>query len=450
MCRLTRHGWCGMVDSLFALGGLPAPVAAVAIPPVPDGGADGEFARFLLPSADVIPLDLPPPDPPVVNLAAPELVALPVVFPAFAPPQAAVFAPVQSGIPSDGAQTLPPSDMAKAGPALTGPQAGCDACLPDTSAPAEMDAPVVGGPALVSLPANGLASVDVPAPRDVAPPAPLLADRQPVPDGPTGRAKADAPPRPADVAQTLPAIPAPSPVPAGAVPEIAATVPETGSVPAESPHAVALDADATPPVSLPPVSLPPVSAEPLFPVASPSQPVGATTAIVVQPVPRQPAAGDLPPPDIGPIPLSHVVAVNTASDAGPAPSPVALADLPVALVTQAQDVRMAEILLHPAELGRMRFELAGDGADLHLTLCAEQPATLDMLRRHAAELAAEFRTAGFVQVSIGFGQWAQGGGRGGQPAPQPVAALPAPAAGLATAPVTLLRPVWQKGLNLRL
>lgn len=421
-------------------------MAAVAIPPVAAGEADGEFALFLLPSADVIPLDLPRPDPSVPNLAAPEPVALPVVFPAVSLPQTAAFAPLRYSVPPDAAQTMPPPEMAEAQPALTGPQAGCDACMPDIpAAPAATDAPSMGGPAPVPLPVNSPASADVAAPRDAAPPAPLLADRQPVPDDPTGGATAVALPRSADVAQALPTIPAPSRMSVGAVPATAAALPETGSVPTESSLAAARDADATPPVSLPPVS-----AEPVFPVASPSHPAGTAFATVVQPLPRQPVAGVLPPADIAPLPLSHLVAVNTASDAGPAPPPVALADLPVALVTQAQDVRMAEILLHPVELGRMRFELAGDGADLHLTLCAEQPATLDMLRRHAVELAAEFRTAGFVQVSIGFGQWAQGGGRGGQPAPQPVAALPAPASGLATAPVTLMRPVWQKGLNLRL
>jgi hypothetical protein len=148
-----------------------------------------------------------------------------------------------------------------------------------------------------------------------------------------------------------------------------------------------------------------------------------------------------------------------------APDAVPLADLPALLVARAGTVGTAEILLSPAELGPIRFEISGDANDLHLTLSAEQDGTADLLRRHAAELVAEFRQAGFAQVSVGFGLWSQGGGRGGQSPPQlataPVSAIASPpASGIATGPAAIAtalapalqasRPSWRKSLNLRL
>ncbi|PYE84565.1 flagellar hook-length control protein FliK [Pseudoroseicyclus aestuarii] len=62
-----------------------------------------------------------------------------------------------------------------------------------------------------------------------------------------------------------------------------------------------------------------------------------------------------------------------------------------------------EIALDPEELGRVRMSLVTTGDSLTLVMQAERPETADLMRRHAAELAAELRDLGFGQVDLSFG-----------------------------------------------
>ncbi|MEO7382987.1 MAG: flagellar hook-length control protein FliK [Paracoccaceae bacterium] len=66
-----------------------------------------------------------------------------------------------------------------------------------------------------------------------------------------------------------------------------------------------------------------------------------------------------------------------------------------------------ELTLDPIELGRVRFALITAGHQLQVTLSVERPETLDLLRRHADDLRAEFRAAGFDAASLSFGHWGQ-------------------------------------------
>ena len=116
-----------------------------------------------------------------------------------------------------------------------------------------------------------------------------------------------------------------------------------------------------------------------------------------------------------------------------------------------------ELLLHPADLGRIRFALAGSGDQLTITVAADNPGTLQLLKSHAADLRAELAREGFGQASLSF----TGPGSGGTqshtgreqpaspvPVPDPTPADPTPIAPLQT-PAPMAPPAGG-GLDLRL
>jgi hypothetical protein len=71
-----------------------------------------------------------------------------------------------------------------------------------------------------------------------------------------------------------------------------------------------------------------------------------------------------------------------------------------------------DVALHPEELGRVRLSFSPAEAGLTVTIQADRPETLDLLRRHADLLGNDLRQQGFGTISFEFG--AQGGrdGRG--------------------------------------
>ncbi|MEZ5888268.1 MAG: flagellar hook-length control protein FliK, partial [Paracoccaceae bacterium] len=69
-----------------------------------------------------------------------------------------------------------------------------------------------------------------------------------------------------------------------------------------------------------------------------------------------------------------------------------------------------EVTLSPEELGRVRMVLQGGETGLTLTLTAERPETLDLMRRHIDQLAQDFRDLGYRNLAFSF---ANEGGRQG-------------------------------------
>ena len=66
--------------------------------------------------------------------------------------------------------------------------------------------------------------------------------------------------------------------------------------------------------------------------------------------------------------------------------------------------RPMELVLNPAELGRVRISMqAGDGA-MTVHVLAERPETLDLMRRHIDLLAQEFHDIGYGSADFAFGQ----------------------------------------------
>lgn len=111
--------------------------------------------------------------------------------------------------------------------------------------------------------------------------------------------------------------------------------------------------------------------------------------------------------------------------------------------------KAVELLLAPEELGKLRFVIQHDGASVKISLTAERPETLDLLRRHADQLVQEFRQSGYSGATIDFGNWSRQGQQG-QPA-QPILTEDDQMAVLPDIPpaATLPAPGMQ-GLNLRL
>ncbi|MEO1331526.1 MAG: flagellar hook-length control protein FliK [Pseudomonadota bacterium] len=107
-----------------------------------------------------------------------------------------------------------------------------------------------------------------------------------------------------------------------------------------------------------------------------------------------------------------------AANAAPAvlASAQAAAQVSVAIAAQREN-GVIELRLDPPELGRVRLELRFDGADtVSVTLQAERPETLDLLRRQADQLGRELIAAGLSLDGLDFGDAAGFGAEDGRSA----------------------------------
>ena len=66
--------------------------------------------------------------------------------------------------------------------------------------------------------------------------------------------------------------------------------------------------------------------------------------------------------------------------------------------------RPIDLTLNPEELGRIRLSFNTENGVLSVSVTAERPETLDLMRRHIETLAQELRNIGYRDVNIGFGQ----------------------------------------------
>ncbi|MZQ90293.1 hypothetical protein GVY41_14500 [Frigidibacter albus] len=120
-----------------------------------------------------------------------------------------------------------------------------------------------------------------------------------------------------------------------------------------------------------------------------------------------------------------------------------------AAVTRFPD-RPVELTLSPEELGRVRLTLSTSEAGLVLSVTAERPETLDLMRRNIDQLARDFRELGFTDLSFSFTQQDR------RPQTDPQAILPpgpapsGPAAAAAPVPPAPHRPAANGGLDLRI
>lgn len=110
--------------------------------------------------------------------------------------------------------------------------------------------------------------------------------------------------------------------------------------------------------------------------------------------------------------------------------------------------RQVEITLNPEELGRVRMALQTTETGVIVTIAAERTETLDLMRRHIDQLAAELRQLGYFSIGFAFSE------RGSRDTAKPKSRTepPAETAPLLPEPTTLptrsgISPV---GLDLRL
>ena len=121
--------------------------------------------------------------------------------------------------------------------------------------------------------------------------------------------------------------------------------------------------------------------------------------------------GSLPQPPL----IQHAEPVGPMFSTGPAPGAHGSRGLPKGLATtliraaSRPDEAQVELTLDPVELGKLRFSMAQTGDQMQVTLSAQRPETLDLLRRHAEDLRQEFRDAGFAGSAFTFSQWRQQG-----------------------------------------
>jgi len=139
--------------------------------------------------------------------------------------------------------------------------------------------------------------------------------------------------------------------------------------------------------------------------------------------------------------------VQQASAAGPHAGAVIRQVMDV--IVQARDGQM-ELRLNPEELGRVRlhFQPSEQGAMI-LTISAERPETLDLLRRNIDQLGRELAAMGYDNTSFNFGENRRGTGQSvADSHADTVETSPGPAADMPAGDTPISRP--QDGLDLRL
>ncbi|MFA7432393.1 MAG: flagellar hook-length control protein FliK [Gemmobacter sp.] len=180
------------------------------------------------------------------------------------------------------------------------------------------------------------------------------------------------------------------------------------------------------------------SPSPLRPEGQAAPP--AAMAEGAPPVDADPAPAALPPP---------VGAAAVPPRFAPVPSPPQPPPLPLRVIADAALTatgRTLELRLWPEELGVLRMTLTPEGDSIRVAILADRAETFDLLRRHGADLVAEFRALGFGGVRFSFGH---GGGQEGRGRPDDNGAGPEPVEGVPV-PGATMGPVTVAGLDLRI
>lgn len=234
-------------------------------------------------------------------------------------------------------------------------------------------------------------------------------------------------------------------LPTGQAPRTAETLAEAGALTAPSPGHRDVEAGHAPArmhAKLPirPADVQhPAASETALPLPSDDDMAIAHDSDATELPPASAGLGTERPPPKPPVLLQH-------AQMSAAPSTQANADAASTAAEQG-----IELSLAPQELGRVRLTLHSDGDRVHAHIRAEQPETLDLLRRNGEQLLVEFKAAGFRQADMHFGQWAQGGERHEHtPAALAPSDPPDPAVATTSADLSASKPRISDGLDLRL
>jgi len=202
-----------------------------------------------------------------------------------------------------------------------------------------------------------------------------------------------------------------------------AAAPAFPSVPATlSPNAMTVERDRPDPAATVNGKAPASPSTPAI-AAPPGQVPGRAASPALTLAPQMPA-GEPGPPGVTEDDLAALRAapepgtVTRAAQSAPAPDmpPPATgraAAQQVASAVRGGVERGFDITLSPAELGNVRITLTPADGGLSVSILADRPETLDLLRRHVADLAQEFRDIGYEDAEFSFGSEGQGAPRDG-------------------------------------
>lgn len=169
----------------------------------------------------------------------------------------------------------------------------------------------------------------------------------------------------------------------------------------------------------------PTPADPRAPVPAPAaRPLGPytdRTDPLPPPVYLEDAALTPPPPPPPPAP---------PGPSGPTTAPTPTLATQVAqelhaIAARAEDGSVT-VQLQPEDLGRLQFHITRTAEGLHIHLAVDQPATLDLLRRHGTDLLGDLRLDGFAGTTLSFAGNGPGDDRPAPPPDPPPEAEPAP------------------------
>ena len=125
--------------------------------------------------------------------------------------------------------------------------------------------------------------------------------------------------------------------------------------------------------------------------------------------------------------VPHILHPTRALPADPvqAPPPAPPVQVQIVQALSSGGGAVTELRLSPEELGHVRIDMRQEGDRLVMVVSAERQDTLDLLRRHAGELASDLRSAGHSGLDLSFGQWTGPGAEAdGQPDGMPEAEMP--------------------------
>lgn len=144
--------------------------------------------------------------------------------------------------------------------------------------------------------------------------------------------------------------------------------------------------------------------------------------------------------------LSTAGAPTMATQASPAPPPLPIVAQISAQISGAATPGVIDLRLTPAELGPVRIIMHAVDGDMMVSIIADNPQTLDLMRRNSDMLLQEFRNLGHANVAF---QFSGGGQRQDHQAPD--ASNIQPQAEVASlTPTIITQGIKTDGLDLRL
>jgi hypothetical protein len=157
-----------------------------------------------------------------------------------------------------------------------------------------------------------------------------------------------------------------------------------------------------------PTASPPLAPAPIGVAGSPPSATDLTDAVLAAAPGVESEAAVLPALSLASLPTQGP---------GPAAPVAALAQVAPALAALVHNLGdgSTEIALAPEELGKVRLHLQPDGQNperLVVVLMFERAETMDLFRKHAADLSETLRAAGYGDARLEFGQSGPGSGGG--------------------------------------